>query len=188
MIWINYAFCIVGDPSPNGVQGHQSQFPPNYRTCCFSFVELVSKAVQYISGIHTPSIIFCSIIQLLNKHVCVRHIYLITLVVYTCLGYSEIKKKLSEMRVRHTWSIMILDEMLHYTTMYQHKPGSDLLEKDLMNLFENFLYPKNPNYKISGKPSDRCDDWINEVEDEVRSCIPIGNNLILAYSISTLIF
>ncbi|XP_030957565.1 uncharacterized protein LOC115979649 isoform X2 [Quercus lobata] len=125
-----------GDPSPNGVQGHQSQFPPNYRTCSFSFAELVSKVVQYI------------------------------------FGYSEIKKKVSVMRVRHTWSILILDEMLQYTTMYQHKPGSDLLEKDMDSII-NVLCPKNPNCKISGEPSDRCEDWINEVEGDVRCRIPI---------------
>lgn len=82
------------------------------------------------------------------------------------------------MRVRHTWSILILDEMLQYSTMYLYKPGSNLLENDLKSLEES---QKKPNKKKSGQPSIHHYDWINEVKEEVRSPNPIGNYLILAY-------
>ena len=66
-------FCAVGDPSPNGVEGHQLQLPPGYRTC-FEFVKLVSKAVRKLLILGT--IIHCYV----NFELCR---------LFVCLGWNE---------------------------------------------------------------------------------------------------
>ncbi|KAK9983018.1 hypothetical protein SO802_032543 [Lithocarpus litseifolius] len=75
-----------GNPSPNGVEGHQLH-PPNYYRICFSFVKLVLKALLII------------------------------------LGVPKKIKKVRMTKVRHEWSMLILNELLQDTSMYRFSKG-----------------------------------------------------------------
>ena len=90
------------------------QAPPNYATC-FSFVKLVVKAVLFILGINSRSVVFCS----------VSFIYFLAHIAIVIGGImslepSELVRKVKKMKVCHTWSILIMNGLLKHASMYQY--------------------------------------------------------------------
>ncbi|KAL4604541.1 hypothetical protein ACB092_10G200200 [Castanea dentata] len=87
-----------GDPSPNGVEGHQLH-PPNYGIC-FSFGKLVLKAMLII------------------------------------LGVPKKIEKVRMTKVRHEWSILIMNELLQNTSMYR-------FSKDIPSFLSYSMIPEH---------------------------------------------
>ncbi len=117
---IIFLLCIAGDPTSNGAR----KLSLNYRAC-FSFVEIVAKAILFIFGIFTRSINFCSFIELFTK-TCVY----VTFTWFCMSSGLNLARKVREKKTKHKWSILIMNELLQDSTMYLFSQGKSSFPSD----------------------------------------------------------